>query len=125
MFDNFFSNISEKIKAIAKILLVLGLIGAFGCFVFAMIVSGDNEELAFMLLCIGVPASFLVMLIPSWFIYGFGQLIENTGNAQNNCATPVAPTPAVQSSTAFCKNCGSKVESTHSFCQKCGTKTQN
>lgn len=85
MFDKLFSNISGKIKLVAKIMLVLGIVTAIGCIIFSFVLLADNDEkLGTMFLVIGVPTSILVMLVPSWLMYGFGQLIENTGNIQNN-----------------------------------------
>lgn len=85
MFDKFFSNISGKIKLVAKIMLVFGIIGAIVCLIAGFVYLADNdEEIGLMITLIGVPTSILVMLVPSWFIYGFGQLIENTNFSQGD-----------------------------------------
>lgn len=80
MFDNLgtkikFDNAGSKIKAIAIVFAVIGMIGSaiFGIFVIA---EGHEEELIIGVLIIALGCLF------SWFssllLFGFGQLIENS-----------------------------------------------
>lgn len=66
-----YNNISRKIKAGAKILGLISILG-LAYFVFAVIATGG--EPIFIAIC----ALFAVFLILSFPMYGFGELIEET-----------------------------------------------
>ena len=66
-----FDNISEKIKGLAKVLFWLEVIAAV---IVGLVLVEDTEGLSILFAIAGV----LVACISAWFIYGFGQLIENT-----------------------------------------------
>lgn len=69
-----FSNVSEKIKILAQIVLWLGIIVSvvIGCFMMAT----DEDLIAsgFLVWLFGASSSFIY----SFVLYGIGQLIENT-----------------------------------------------
>lgn len=68
-----FKNIGGKIKTLAEILAMLGMIGSIILGIIELM-AGENVLIGFLIFIIGSIASWL----SSCFIYGFGQLIENT-----------------------------------------------
>lgn len=68
-----FENIGGKMKALARVMAVLGIIGAVVAGV--VLVSDGNVGAG---LCVAILGS-LVAWTGSFFAYGFGQLIENSG----------------------------------------------
>lgn len=74
-----FDNIGGKMKAFAKILCILGIIGASIGFIVMLIGGIEAEEavviiMSFVVLGVGI----LFAWIGSWGLYGFGELIENS-----------------------------------------------
>ena len=73
-----FQNIEQKLKSLAKILMTIGIVIACLILFLFLIMA---IELGGVMLIIGIIFSVLIILasyIGSIFIYGFGQLIENT-----------------------------------------------
>lgn len=62
-----FTNIEKKLKGIAIVNLICGIIIAFACLV---IMEEDGVLITL--------AALLTSLISSWFIYAFAELLENT-----------------------------------------------
>lgn len=82
-----FSNIGTKIKTLAQILCWLGVIGTV---VGGLVLMGNDGTSGFVVLFVGPPLSW----VASFFLYGLGQLIENTDKMvaiQSNSAGTVAP----------------------------------
>ena len=91
------SDIGKKIKLLAKILAVLGVIGsvlAFIIFFFGGIVVIIDQGvgpgfvmmgLGFVYLIAGIVGSWVL----SWFMYGFGELIEKTNEIAKNTSKEV------------------------------------
>ncbi|MBR2370420.1 MAG: hypothetical protein IKA82_00205 [Clostridia bacterium] len=76
-----YDNISEKLKALAKAVFLIGVIVSVTVGLF--MISSDNEDL--------IPVGLLEMLlgsvaswVSSWFIYGFGELIEKVTNIERS-----------------------------------------
>ncbi len=150
-----FNNIGKKIKGLAKvifwitfIMFVLGAIGG-GIAIFA---TQDCEEypayiaagIAVML--VGSGLGFLVSWIGSFFMYGYGQLIDDTEiNRKTNQkilaqlggeavpeepaapAAPVAPVVPQEPRAEgewFCRKCGFKNDASAKFCMRCGTPNE-
>ena len=71
-----FKNIGGKIKGLAKVICIVGIaisvVAGFG-----MICSGYNGAMVGMGFAVMIVGS-LVSWIGSFFVYGFGELIENT-----------------------------------------------
>ncbi|MBR3934300.1 MAG: hypothetical protein IKJ68_10400 [Clostridia bacterium] len=66
-----FDNIGGKIKILAQVLCWLGVIASVICGFSIMV---DSDDVGFLIVVIGP----LVSWVSSFFLYGFGQLIENT-----------------------------------------------
>ncbi|MDY4252496.1 SHOCT domain-containing protein [Clostridium sp.] len=82
MFENMFENIGGKIKTLAKILcwvgIILSVLIAMILFIEAKEGSYKTEDLYMNLGCIYLIFGPLVSWVSSFFIYGFGELIERT-----------------------------------------------
>ena len=128
-----FRNIGGKIKGLAKVIFIISVIAAgfFAGFGIFILVAG---------------VGFLVSWIGSFFMYGLGQLIEDTEiNRRTNQqilaklnAAPAAPAPAPapkaepmapaapvmppQPQKWVCQNCGTENEESSLFCFNCGTR---
>ena len=75
-----YENIGKKIKLLAK--LLFGILSAIGVIGGIVIISID-EDIAF----IGAILIFLLPLvawISSWFLYGFGEIIDKLTDIENN-----------------------------------------
>lgn len=143
-----FNNIGAKIKCLAKGTFIVESLASFITGIVFWCLWGDIEGFL-MFLAIGV-GGFLVSWISSWFIYGFGELIENTGatvlqlkstaNSSNyTFNSSLHQKPAIDESK--CKNnsqinkkdidiCGckkTKKQPSDSFdtCEKCGKKDES
>lgn len=66
-----YENISRKIKIVAKILGLIGILGG-AYFLCAVIASGGEP------MFIGTCAVFVIAFLISFPMYGFGELIEET-----------------------------------------------
>lgn len=73
-----FDNIGRKIKGLAKAITVIGII--FSVFI-GLIVLFDEEGIGLYIIVFGCLSSW----IGSMFLYGFGQLIENTDKLVMYC----------------------------------------
>ena len=152
-----YRNIGRKIKGLALVLFWIELVGGviaslvFGVLFFVRARYDDVYILAgFGVIIFGSAISFLVSWIGAFFMYGFGQLIDDTEvNRQTNQqilrrleggSAPVAqnpedfryrpvspepPTapvrPAAPAGGWFCKMCGMKNDAEAKFCLRCGT----
>ena len=73
-----YENIGGKIKGLASVLFVVGLIGA----IFAGALLLIDEQVALGLLTIiGGP---IICWVSSWFLYGFGELIDKASEIARN-----------------------------------------
>jgi hypothetical protein len=73
-----FDNIGEKIKKLAVVLTVLGIIGSI---IFAIILwANELIGAGFLALFVGILSSW----VGSFLLYGFGELIDNTKEMSNN-----------------------------------------
>lgn len=73
-----FDNIGGKIKTLTKVLMWIS-ISVF--FIYGIVLIFDNEVLkGFLVMVVG----FLGSWLSSFFLYGFGQLIENSDNLVKN-----------------------------------------
>ena len=68
-----FNNIEKKIKGLAKVLFIVGMLVSI--LLGIIFIATDMVVVGLVLIFVGLPLS----LISSWLIYGFGELIENTG----------------------------------------------
>lgn len=158
-----FKNIGKKIKTLAVVIFIFELIGVFILGLITMIggaaassimgsngvgVAGVTGVFGGILIWI---VGFLSSWIGSFFLYGFGELIDKTAeNAQNTkriadlmsmgqvmpsqppvnvnipqAPAPVrapAPAPAPAFTGVICPSCGAKNESGSGFCVNCGSK---
>lgn len=71
-----FKNIGGKIKGLAKVICIIEIAASIVAG-FDMMGSGHNDAMVGMGLAVMIGGS-LVSWIGSFFIYGFGELIENT-----------------------------------------------
>ena len=158
-----FSNIGKKIKTLAVVLFIIMLIGVFAVGLIVMIrgtsvIPGVNRRDMFfantasvlvgiVIWCFG----FLLSWIGSFFLYGFGELIDKTAeNAkytrrisdflesqrilatgklynQNNTVTQenvqkADDATAQEKSTCACPNCGTENDDSFCYCTFCGNK---
>ena len=80
-----FNNIGGQIKVIARVLFWLGILGSFGLafyflYVFgnAMNVFGGDGSIAIVIFVAIAFIGVLTSWISTTFLYGFGQLVENS-----------------------------------------------
>ena len=114
-----FQNIEKKIKGCAGVCAVLGILMAF--FGFMSFVAGLAERSGGSYIGLGIILLFtgFFSIIGSWFLYGFGQLIENT--YPNDRMSEKAPESSAQDLTShFCPCCGEKGSASDVFCSSCG-----
>jgi mannitol-specific phosphotransferase system IIBC component len=67
-----FENIGSKIKSIAKVFFAVEAIGSV---IAGIAMVAEEEEAVYLLIAVG---GFLVAWVTACFLYGFGQLIENS-----------------------------------------------
>ncbi len=78
--DKLFDNVGGKIKGLARVLLILGtVISVLAGFI---LVAGDFATIGIPVLLLGP----LLSLISAWFLYGFGEIVENTSAINRNTA---------------------------------------
>lgn len=70
-----FDNIGKKIKTLAQVICVLGIIASAIGGIILWITGGG---LGFVISLVAIPISAVVSWVGSFGLYGFGQLIENT-----------------------------------------------
>ncbi|MCR5566464.1 MAG: hypothetical protein K6F61_06400 [Clostridiales bacterium] len=80
-----FSNIGGKIKKLAVVLCILGMVASVVCAVFCFVNSSRQQDLTLTGVLILV-AGCLASWIGSFFTYGFGELIERTVSIDNRLA---------------------------------------
>jgi len=108
-----YDNIGAKIKVLAQIIAWIGIAGSVIAG-FVLMAQGDAGVLiGFIVLIVGALTSW----ISSWFMYGFGELIEKTTEIAKN--TSFADSGQKKSFAMTCK-CGTKNEDGMKFCQNCG-----
>ena len=155
-----FKNIGRKIKTLALVLfwieLVIGVLAALGAGIAMIATEGRHNSLMVVAgiatIIIGSGLVFLFAWIGSFFMYGLGQLIDDTEvNRKTNQqileklnskpAAPVVktqpaapvmntqpaapfvnPTPVQPVTNWTCPRCGTVNEKTAQFCINCGTR---
>lgn len=153
-----FNNIGGKIKGLAKVIFIISVIVWAICALIAAIGTGiaaaescgsyrypDSAAgflAGFGIFILGAGIGFLVSWIGSFFMYGLGQLIEDTEiNRRTNqqilaklsaapaapaCkaepAAPVVPAEPAKPKTWICRSCGTENEESSLFCFNCGTR---
>ena len=80
MFEDMFSNVGGKIKILAKIMLVLGMLASVIYGIYFMTNGGEFILFGLLIAVGGVLGSWISAL----FIYGFGQIITNTDSISSN-----------------------------------------
>lgn len=106
-----FDNIGKKIKSLAEVVTTLGIVFSILAGIVNMINTGFLVGVVFM--AIGI----LLSWISSFFIYGFGQLIENSDQMvsllkqeKGNGASETDDTSENDSEKdSLCPNCGRKI----------------
>ena len=81
-----FSNIGGKIKKLAVVLCILGMVASVVCAVFCFVNSGRRQDLTLTGVLILV-AGCLASWIGSFFVYGFGELIEKVTSIDKTLKT--------------------------------------
>lgn len=82
-----FSNIGGKIKGFATILFVLGVIGGFIGAIWMGVVMDDVSDsgfVAFLTFLFVLAVTIVASYVSSMFMYGFGELIENSDRIKRN-----------------------------------------
>ncbi|MDR0325997.1 MAG: zinc ribbon domain-containing protein [Oscillospiraceae bacterium] len=105
-----YNNIGAKIKVLAQVIAWLGIIS--GVIAGAVIMS-ESVGVGFGVMIGGA----LMSWISSWFMYGFGELIEQTTRIAKN--TSFDDSGQKKHFAIACK-CGTRNEEGMSFCQNCG-----
>ncbi len=154
-----FKNIGRKIKTLALVLfwieLVLGVLAALGSGIAMIVTEGRYNGMMIVAgvatIVIGSGLVFLFAWIGSFFMYGLGQLIDDTEinrktnqqileklNAQPAApvvnrqpaapvvnaqpAAPVVNTPVPPVTSWVCPKCGNVNDLNAQFCTNCGTR---
>ena len=117
-----FENIGGKIKGLAVVIFTIFTIAAVIAAFFLIGTGSDGLALFGILLLVLGP---LTALITSWFLYGFGQLIENSDilvSQSKKQPTRISKQSAPSTTTDVkrCPICGEKV--TSKTCSFCGTE---
>lgn len=128
-----YNNIGRSIKTLAKVIAFIGVaisvICAFAIMAPASNLSRYSNELAGTIICtgllIGVLGS-LLSIIMSFFMYGFGQLIESTQNIEKKIVFEKTLEDIKHENNInsieikYCEKCGEKLEYNAKFCSDCG-----
>ena len=80
--DSLFSNTGGKIKTVAKIVFILGIIGSIALGIFFGVESDWEFEGSWLALTI-IIAGPIVYYISALLIYGFGCIVDATENIRN------------------------------------------
>ncbi len=111
-----FNNIGGKIKGLATVVTVLGMVASVIVFIAIWIIMG---LVGFFVGALIGAIGFLVSWLGSFLLYGFGQLIESAENIEaklNNMGnSPSANTPQAK----YCKNCGAPTLNNDCICNSC------
>ncbi|MDR1328063.1 MAG: SHOCT domain-containing protein [Oscillospiraceae bacterium] len=84
-----YNNIGEKIKGLAKVIAWIGIIVSVIAGLILIVEGSDSYYGGGILISVGivvVVVGTLVSWIASWFMYGFGELIEKTAEIARNTA---------------------------------------
>ena len=139
-----YDNVGRSIKTLAKVIAFLGVamcvIGAIIIMAPAGNINSFSNELANSLvisgLLIGVLGSLLCIIL-SFFMYGFGQIIESTQNIEKKVVFEKTieeikreEYPELSDDTynsivnsngiKYCDKCGAKLDNNARFCSDCG-----
>ena len=145
-----FKNIGGKIKTLAKVLFIISVIvfalsaavaaiyvgrmTAYSCGGYAYHSSSRNGVAGFFAglgtFIVGAGVGFLISWIGSFFMYGLGQLIEDTEiNRKTNQeilkklqSAPEQPKAPEQPAGWVCAKCGTVNTDESNFCYNCGTR---
>lgn len=80
-----FDNIGGKIKVYAKVVFAIGaIVGSIVSIVMFFVMLDEAAFLGFLWLILGIPLSILTAFLSTMFIYGFGELIENSERTRRN-----------------------------------------
>ena len=107
-----FNNIGGKIKALAIIIFVIGLIISFSVG-FVLIKNGDSSR-GILVIILGS----LISWISVFTLYGFGQLVENSDKLVENSFYQNSNNEY----NIICPKCGCAADINDEFCKKCGNK---
>lgn len=139
-----YKNIGKKLKGLASIVglggsglsLLIGIIIAFtacsggGRGYYQGYSEDVGKGVMWFFIFLGIA---VVCFISSWFLYGFGQLIESTQNIENRLLGkpvenyyPYKPNAPINnnSNAKICPKCNAVNENGSSFCINCGNKIQ-
>ena len=89
-----FKNVSQKLKTLAMVMVAIAIIPSIALVIFGLTFAGYNALMCCIAI-IGAVLLFLGALCGAYFMYGFGELIENTAklkNIANSSETPVVET---------------------------------
>lgn len=87
--DKLFENIGEKIKALAKVVFVIGiLISVIGGLVSSIALGSVMHGFAILVFFGSVVVGVIAAYISSMFLYGFGELISNSKKLVENGNAP-------------------------------------
>ncbi len=73
-----FDNIGEKIKVLAKVLFWIGVLGSFVLAFYYLYMFSGYGGAAIIIFAVTAFAGGLISWISTIFLYGFGQLVENS-----------------------------------------------
>lgn len=126
-------NIGEKIKALAKVIAWVGIIGSIISGIVLFKISSIGGGLYVGLGFAAIIGGSLISWISSWFMYGFGELLYNSEIIKYNTSKSENKTNHVSSGlnlsnvpvinpneTKKCKKCHEKVTLDKDACPKCG-----
>lgn len=131
-----FDDIGKKIKTLAKVVCVLGIIFSiiFGGRIMIRGFSSPGDDLFFegvLIIVIGCISSWLSVFV----LYGLGELIDKTSSIEKMMADEKAKKEkeeaerklneqkqAAEENIVICPNCGTKNDREDYYCQKCTTK---
>ena len=122
-----FENIGKKIKSLATILCWVGIIAYVIAAIITFYIDDDLIGIGFLLLIVGP----LMSWVGSFFIYGFGELIDKTCDIAKNTRSgdikQSTSSAKIQSSGySLSKLANEKTNNSGGFwvCKKCGTKNE-
>ena len=128
-----FTNIGGKIKTLATVICFLGILASFIGGIAVWSIEPELAGLGFVIIAVGSFSSW----IGSFFMYGFGQLVENSDKIANGTVVnPGSQNDANDQSCHYsgtdsyqvtksdnsweCFNCGTR--NTSVYCVACGSK---
>ncbi len=117
MFKNMFKNIGGKIKGLATIVTVIGMICSVILFI-VLIVIGDGEPEGFISGLLLGGLGCLSSWLGSFLLYGFGQLIESAENIEYKLNHTNVSEPEIVPNTC-CNRCGAPTQNSDGICNSC------